>query len=423
MPEQVNPVSEVSYAALVAIDWADQKHVWSLQVIGGRKRETGELQHTPEAVESWVGQLCQRFGEQPIAVAVEQRRGALVFMLSKYERLHIFPVPPTMSANLRKALYPSGAKDDPKDADLLLDILEKHGNKLRRLQPDTEPTRRIQNLVEERRKLVDEKTAQSNRLMANVKIYFPQIARWFKDVDSNLVCDLLQRWPTLEKLQKAQTAKVYDLLHRHRFGNEEKIVGLLKEIRQARPAINDMAVQEAKAEAVKVSVGLLEVLREGIKELDRKIQEAAAAHPDFFIFKSLPGAGPVLAPRLIAAFGSQRERFDRAEQLQVYSGISPVISSSGKTRWVHFRFGCPKFLRQTFHEWAGHSIVFSTWARAYYDLQRSRGKGHHAAVRALAFKWMRIAFRCWKDRVAYQESSYLDVLQKRNSPLAATVRP
>jgi len=234
---------------------------------------------------------------------------------------------------------------------------------------------------------------------------------------------LLQRWPTLEKLQKAQTAKVYDLLHRHRFGNEEKIVGLLKEIRQARPAINDMAVQEAKAEAVKVSVGLLEVLREGIKELDRKIQEAAAAHPDFFIFKSLPGAGPVLAPRLIAAFGSQRERFDRAEQLQVYSGISPVISSSGKTRWVHFRFGCPKFLRQTFHEWAGHSIVFSTWARAYYDLQRSRGKGHHAAVRALAFKWMRIAFRCWKDRVAYQESSYLDVLQKRNSPLAATVRP
>jgi transposase len=419
--EQANPVAEMSYAALVAIDWADQKHVWSLHAAGSRKRETGELQHTPEAVESWVGQLCQRFGEQPIAVAVEQRRGALVFMLSKYEQLHIFPVPPTMSANLRKALYPSGAKDDPKDAELLLDILEKYGNKLRRLQPDTEPTRRIQNLVEERRKLVDEKTAQSNRLMANLKIYFPQLPRWFKEVDSDLVCDLLQRWPTLEKLQKAQTAKLYDFFRRHRMGNEERILGLLKEIRQARPAISDQAVQEAKVATVKVSVGLLEVLRQGIKEMDRKIQEAAASHPDFFIFKSLPGAGPVMAPRLLAAFGSQRERFTRVEELQVYSGISPVISSSGKSRWIHFRFGCPKFLRQTFHEWAGHSIVYSTWARAYYQLQRSRGKQHHAAVRALAFKWIRIAFRCWKERVAYQESSYLDALQKRNAPLLAAL--
>lgn len=421
MPEQRNVVAEESYAALVAIDWADQKHVWSLHAAGSRKRESGELQHSPEAVESWVGQLCQRFGEQAIAVAVEQRRGALVFMLSKYERLHIFPVPPTMSSNMRKALYPSGAKDDPKDADLLLDILEKHGNKLRRLQPDTEQTRRIQNLVEERRKLVDEKTAQSNRLIANLKIYFPQVPKWFKDVDSDLVCDLLQRWPTLEKLQRAQTTKLYDFLHRHRFGNEERILGLMKEIRQAKEAINDQAVQEAKVAVVKVSMGMLTVLREGIKELDHKIQEAAAAHPDFFIFKSLPGAGPVLAPRLIAAFGSRRERFQRAEELQVYSGISPVISSSGRNQWVHFRFACPKFLRQTFHEWAGHSIVFSIWARAYYDLQRSKGKGHHAAVRALAFKWLRIAFRCWKDHVPYQEASYLEALKKRNAPLLASV--
>ena len=47
-------------------------------------RDSGELEHTPEAVEAWVGQLCQRFGNRPIAVAVEQSRGALVFMLSKY---------------------------------------------------------------------------------------------------------------------------------------------------------------------------------------------------------------------------------------------------------------------------------------------------------------------------------------------------
>src|SRR6266446_411083 len=80
--------------------------------------------------------------------------------------------------NLRDALYPSGAKDDPRDADLLLDLLLKHRDKLRRLSPDTEATRRVQNLVEERRKLVDEKTEQTNRLTSHLKIYFPQILNW-----------------------------------------------------------------------------------------------------------------------------------------------------------------------------------------------------------------------------------------------------
>jgi hypothetical protein len=98
---------EPPFAAFVGIDWADRKHVWCLRAAtDSEKRESGELEHTPEAVETWVGQLCQRFHNRPIAVAVEQSRGALVFMLSKYEALHLFPVPSTMSAKMRDALYP-----------------------------------------------------------------------------------------------------------------------------------------------------------------------------------------------------------------------------------------------------------------------------------------------------------------------------
>jgi len=66
-------------------------------------------------------------------------------------------------------------------------------------------------------------------------------------------------------------------------------------------------------------------------------------------------------------------------------------------------------------------VAPSLRARAYYQLHRQRGKGHHAAVRALAFKWIRIVFRCWKDGVAYDESRYLATLIRRNSPLSACV--
>jgi transposase len=163
---------------------------------------------------------------------------------------------------------------------------------------------------------------------------------------------------------------------------ERRIVG----IRQAVPAIRDRAVIEAKSAVVKVITQLIRILVQGIGELDRKIESEMAAHPDFFIFDSLPGAGLAPAPRLLAAFGSQRARYGSAQEVQTYSGIAPVIERSGKKKWIHFRWAAPKFLRQSFHEWAGRSITQSHWARAYYEQQRQRGKGHHAAVRALAFK-------------------------------------
>jgi transposase len=410
---------DLQFAALVGIDWADQKHAWCLQAAGTTQRENGEVEHTPEAIEAWVGQLCRRFGNRPIAVAVEQVKGALVFMLSKYGALHLFPVPPVMSAKMREALYPSGSKDDPQDADLLLELLMQHRDKLRRLSPDSEATRRVQNLVEERRNLVDEKTAQSNRLTHQLKIYFPQMLEWFEQLDTELVCTLLERWPTLEELQKVPPERLRTFFRKQRCRHPELIERRLVGIRQAIPAIRDRAVIEAKSAVVKVNAQVIRSLVRGIADLDRKIEEAAAAHPDFFIFESLPGAGAVLAPRLLATFGSQRERYASAEEVQTYSGIAPVMKRSGKKKWVHFRWACPKFVRQSFHEWAGHSIAHSQWARSYYRQQRERGKGHHAAVRGLAFKWIRIVFRCWKDRVAYDESRYLMTLAKRNSPLAA----
>jgi transposase len=410
---------EPQFAAFVGIDWADQKHVWCLQSVDSEKRESGELEHTPEAVEAWVGQLCQRFSNRPIAVGLEQSRGALVFMLTKYEPLHLFPVPSTMAARMRKALYPSGSKDDPRDADLLLDLLLQHRDKLHRLSPDTEATRRVQNLVEERRQLVDEKTAQINRLTNHLKIYFPQILDWFEHLDSELVCALLERWPTLEQLQKVPPAKLRTFFRKQRGRDQELIERRILAIRQAIPAIRDRAVIEAKSTVVKVIVQLIRSLVQGVADLDEKIEEAAAAHPDFFIFDSLPGAGAVMAPRLLAAFGWQRERYGSAGEVQTYTGIAPVMESSGKKQWVHFRWACPKFLRQSFHEWAGHSIAYSVWARSYYQQQRSKGQDHHAAVRALAFKWIRVVFRCWKDGVAYDESKYLASLARRGSHLAA----
>jgi transposase len=158
---------------------------------------------------------------------------------------------------------------------------------------------------------------------------------------------------------------------------------------------------------------LLKQVFAAITAYDQQIDELAQAHPDYALIKSFPGAGPTMAPRLIAAMGSQRERYKSAAEIQQYSGIAPVVASSGKLRWVHWRRACPKFLRQTFHEWALHSIAYSDWAREYYEQQRAKGKGRNTAIRSLAFKWIRILFRCWKTRTPYDESVYQGALDIR----------
>jgi len=128
-------------------------------------------------------------------------------------------------------------------------------------------------------------------------------------------------------------------------------------------------------------------------------------------------AGAALAPRLLVAFGERRERFPDAASLQKYAGVAPVTKRSGNKSSVHWRYRCPTFLRQTFIEWVGQTIPRSFWANAFYAGCKARGMHHQAALRALAFKWIRVLHRCWTDRVHYDEARYLLALQKRQAPL------
>jgi transposase len=353
----INDQDQLEFAAFVGIDWADRQHVWALCEAGSPTVEQGQVTHTPEAVDQWAVQLERRFEGRPIAVALEQSRGALVFMLSKYAHLVLFPVHPSTAANYRKSFRPSGAKDDPQDASLLLDLLMRHGEQLRRFRPDTPETRTLQFLVQGRRQLVNEKTRYSNRLTAHLKLFFPQVLDWFDQVTSDITADFVERWPTLEKLQRARPATIRRFLCEHNSRDPKRNEARLAEIRGAVAATHDVAVVTASSTAVIALVRILREVRRAIAAYDQQIQEFTRAHPEFALFDTLPGTGPVLVSRLIAALGTQRERYQSAHEIQCYSGIAPVTERSGNQLWVHWRWSCPKFLRQTFHEWALHSIA------------------------------------------------------------------
>lgn len=409
--------------AWIGLDWADQQHVGRLQASGSPQVEAFVLDQKPEILRAWVQHLRTRFPAGAVAIALEQSRGALLYALMNYDFLLLYPVPPRSLAAYRRAFYPSGGKDDVVDADLLLDFLRKHQERLRPWRPDDALTRQIRLLVEQRRKLIADRTRLTNRLSAALKEYFPQALEGAGELASPTACEFLSRWPTLERLQGAPRRQVRDFYHAHRRLSPGQWEDLQEQIRQAHPLTSDSAVVQSWALVVPLWVEQLRCLWPALERLDTALQQLFQQHPDHAVFDSFPGAGEALAPRLLAAFGSDRQRFQDAAEVQSFSGIAPVTQRSGKAHYVHWRLACAKFVRQSFHEFAAHSRHWSPWARAYYQQLRQRGVSHHAALRALAFKWIRILYRCWKDGTLYDEQRYQQALKRRGSPLCLTLLP
>jgi transposase len=235
---------------------------------------------------------------------------------------------------------------------------------------------------------------------------------------AQFVCRLLLKWPTLEKLQAVKPTTLRKFFYGQNLRGDH-VETKIELIAVARPLTQDAAILQTYAMRVQHLAKLLLVDAEVIEGYDREIEKLLVAHADFQIVASLPGAALQMRSRIIAALGTDRTRFTSSQSLQTYSGIAPVTSQSGNTRIVSHRWACPKFHKQTFHEYAGLSTVKSRWAKAYYEMMLSRGKKPQIAKRGLAYKWQRIIFRCWQDRVPYDESRYIARLRETNSPLLA----
>jgi transposase len=405
------------FAAFVGIDWADRKHDVCLQVPDAANPEAFVLEHRPTVIDAWARRLRDRFGGRPIAVCVELAQGPIVSALLEYDFFVIFPVNPSTLAKYRRAFVPSGAKDDPTDAALALELLRRHPEKLAPLRRESEHMRALRRLVEARRDLVQDRVRVTNRLTFTLKDYFPQIVDWFRDKETDVFAAFLERWPSLQAAQRARRDTLVAFFHAHSVRRASVIDKRIDAIQTERPLTSDPAGIEPALAVVAALLPQLRALSAGIARLDADIAKRCESLPDFRLFADLPGAGPVFASRLLAAFGEQRDRFADAAAVQKCVGIAPVTERSGNKHWVHWRWACSTFLRQTFVEWSASSISHSFWARAFYDSHRAKGSSHNATIRALAFKWIRVLFRCWVDRTPYDESRYLSALQKRQSPL------
>src|SRR6266571_3917896 len=348
-------------AAWVGLDWADKKQSLFVRPTDGAATTACELEQKPQALDQFFLQLHQKHPQGRIAVCLEQSRGPVLYALMKYDFVVIYPVNPRCLADFRRAFKVSGAKADPTDADLLSELGCKHHQRLRALVPEDLATRQLRFLVEARRDFVNKRTALANELTATLKSYYPLALEVVgENLEGPMGLEFLRRWPNLAKLQGAKPSVVRAFFYAHNSRSEEKIAARLEAIKTAAPLTEDLAI-----------VGSLQL--------------------------------------------------QAALDLLCLSGVAPVKRESGQQQTVHFRFARPKFLHQSLVEFAKCSIGQCDWARLLYEAQIKNGKSAYAAIRMVAFKWVRILWRCWQDQLAYDEVKYLRSLQKRGIKLYETL--
>ena len=405
------------YAAYLGIDWADKKHDLCLVDAASGSKTKQVLAHTPQAIAEYFSNLHCRYPNQLIAVGLEQSRGPLLFALLQYDFLVLYPLNPTTLAKYREAFTPSRAKDDPSDAAYAAELLMKHCDRLKAWHPDDDQTRTLRYLVEQRRRLIGDRTRISNRMTSLLKCYFPQVLDWFPELTTVLVCDFLCRWPALEQLRGVKRTTLLNFFRAHHSVRPDTLEKRLVAIKASVPLTTDRAIIDSSVLMITALAAQMKTTIAAVKQFDEAIAQLCVAHPDFPLFQSLPGAGEVYASRLLAIMGTQRDRWTTADELACLSGIAPVMERSGQSVWIRWRYFCPKFMRQSFHEYAGESVKHSFWARAYYEQQIAKGKSRQAAVRALAYKWIRIIWKCWQTSSPYNEVKYLEALRKKGSTL------
>src|SRR6266446_5931590 len=234
--------TSTNFAATIGLDWADQKHDLWIRPTEGPKAEPLRLEQTPEALHEWVAKVRERFGNRKIAIAVETCRGPVISALMAYDFIVLFPVNPKGLKSYRDAFSISGAKDDRTDAQLLEEFIRLHRDKLKALEPDTELTRTLAGLTENRRRLVDERTRIVNQLHSCLKTYYPMAETLLEELNQPMAADFLVRWPDLETLQKAEPKVLRAFFYKHNSRAAKKIEERLQAVAKAKALTTDLAI-------------------------------------------------------------------------------------------------------------------------------------------------------------------------------------
>jgi transposase len=393
----------------VGVDWADTHHdVLVLDDAGGRvgSRRFAHGQEGLNDLKAFVLNIAA--SPENVACILETNHGLLIAFLLE-AGFPVYPVNPKTANQLRKA---AGAKTDQIDAYLLAKTGRFNLAELRRLAPDSAIVQELKTLTRDQDALIQTQTRLVNQLTACLKEYYPAALHLFAKLQQHSTLVFLQTYATPQAAQAASLQEIMATLRTGKHTNPKQVApSIFEELHRPQLVANEITVRTKSRLMLSLVKQLLVVIEE-IAGYDKEISTLFLTHNDQQIWRSLPGAGKRLAPRLLAEWGDDRTRYADASSVQALAGTAPVPFQSGNYAKAHKRFACLKPLRNHLHQFAWQSTQQEAWALAYYQRKRAEGKTHSMAVRCLANVWVRIIYRMWQSQSSYQTTVFEQAQQQ-----------
>jgi transposase len=407
---------EVYMPVYIGIDWSQTKHDVCILNEAGAPLARLVVTHSPEGFQKLDAQ------RQPLGLAasecligIETAHNLLIDFLWGHGYQQVFVIPPNVVNSTRGRYRQSGARNDQSDAFVLADVLRTDRARLQPWKPDHVLTRQIRSRVSLLGHLTHQSVQLSNRLRAVLWRYYPAALNVFGTLDAQITLEFVRLYSTPQHAAALTLAEFKAFAQRHRYPRPKQLPARFVCLQQPQPEADRDTVCVFQGEAVQLAtllLGLVQTKTTVLKELRHLFEQ----HPDAPIFGSLPGAGELLAPALLAKFGDDRARFPSPASVQALAGTCPVTDASGKKRVIKFRKACDREFRVIAQQWAMASLTDSTWANAYWQHVRPHCDSNSHAYRCLANRWLAVAWKLWQTRQPYNEAYHLQQRAQHSKP-------
>ena len=392
----------------VGIDWAARAHQACILNAAGEELGQKSFPHSGRGLSAMAGWLLENTGTGPdcIAVAIEVPHGAVVESLV-FDGFAVYSINPRQSDRFRDRHFPSGAKDDRRDAHVLADSLRTDRSSYRRVEL---PSRLLVELRDQNR-LVEDMTGQrvrlSHRLRAQLNRYYPQFMELGDDPVEHWLLDLWKMAPTPDRANALGKARIARLLKRHRIRRIDAS-RVLEILRQPRLAVAP-GTAEGAVRQISVMIEQILLIRRQLvdaqRQLDDLIEAFAASEVeggrrDVAILSSLPGVGRMVLATLLAESYQLLRRRDY-HGLRCFSGNAPVTKRSGKAMRVVRRRSYNHRVGQAVWHWSRTAIQHDPVSRRKYDALRVRGHSHARSLRSVGDRLLAVACAMLRNQTLY----------------------
>lgn len=387
------------------IDWAEAHHDVAVvddtgKVLERRRIDTGV---------TGFGQLMAMLAEhsedpRTVPVAIETDKNLIVVALQG-AGLTIYPINPRAVARYRERHGQAGKKSDPGDAFVLADILRHDRHQHRPLPAVSDHGRAVKALARQHQEATWALHQTTSRLRSVLLEFYPQALQAFPNLKHKAALTILAAAPTPDLGQKLTSRKIVALLHKCGRRNDPALVEqILTALRT--PALRQSApVEAALGQTVVGLLAIIVAMQTAVEQLEKALSTEFDEHPLAPVLRSAPGLGPILAARVLAEVGDDRNRFTTAGGLRAFAGTAPVTRASGRSRQVKARLVRNKRLGDACHWWAFAMLTKSPGARAHYDRRRAAGDHHNAALRNLANKLIGRLWWCMQNNEPWDEGA------------------